>query len=116
MTQGHVVSLETSKKLKALGFPQETEFIWALGKHWKCWHRSSLPKTAAFKTAAPLLSEIIDELQSVEPTANVEMGQTVDGDLFASLVDWTTDNRHSEESNSHAEAAAKVWIWLKERK
>lgn len=108
----HVPTLETCTKLKAAGFPQQTEFHWSLvedhslaggvpdSERWFIQH--DLDPNAKNKyydnwCAAPLLTEIWTELRQ-----EMKLYYTIDNEVIVNVMDDSTP----------AEAAALLWLEL----
>lgn len=103
----HVPTLETCQKLKAAGFLQETQHCWVdMGEHWIVAHHPAWTKG---DISAPLLTEILD---------NLPFGKTVwqgDENYFVSLSDGYGSHDQTVEHNNPAEAAALLYLALKEQ-
>ena len=102
----HVPTLSTCQRLKAAGFPQNTWVSWSL--------EGELAGTGFFKSfnvqvdcAAPLLTELLEQLPN---QTQLYKGKT--GLIFRRIGDST--RRDPCESDNPAEAAALLWLELKE--
>lgn len=136
----NVVSLETAKKLKAAGFPQEkAEYVWvhtfpvfndsdrlATRKEFQSRLDLSLLSTDARKlpeySAAPTAQEIADELESnnegVPITLNIG-GTSYNWEIihktYAHIGGMTNPNGLTAKADTMAEALAALWLKLKEQ-
>jgi hypothetical protein len=117
------VSLDLSKKLKEAGYPQEGYFVWTLlpndlysdkptGYSYQC-----MPAVAVSQggIASPTADEILEQLPEGTDfikTAKVWRGfnEARKDYLFSCSVD-----DHKEFGTSLADAAAKMWLYLKEQ-
>ncbi len=122
------VSLETAKRLKAEGFPQDTERWWTVSSAVVSpdaeYHLTSRPFDWGqfHKIAAPDAQEILELLPRV-----VEPGEDVHGYemkvIRPTKTSWAV-RYHDDENGvfdvwnheSLVEAAAFCWLWLKEQK
>ena len=106
-----VVSLETSKRLKAVGFPQ-----WPSTFYWDWWgdiQMNSEAKRFNFdEVAAPTAQEIADQL----PHRGWELFPWMDNISFAAAVNDADSNRLVFPAATMAEALALLWLKLQEAK
>jgi hypothetical protein len=137
--QDHVPQLETCKKMKKLGWKKKVLYQWVLQDNltgeYKCWNSCELSEFQTShlrdKIPAPLASEIGEELPMSIWEDNEPLGimvSTRDKTFVNSQFDMTKKWKiwyedlvvddaiigFSEENE--AEARAKMWIYLKEKK
>lgn len=118
----NTVSLETAKKLKAAGFPQNHLYHWVVEhpKHGAVYTRLTRPTTRAFYPdsvyityfTAPLAQEIADEL----PPKRVKLFKHRDrwGAQFQKNGAETRNKEVLTEGDTMASALANLWLALKE--
>lgn len=130
------VSLELAKQLKEEGFPQETEFYWVkpydinndyTGDEpvidWKEW-LEHVEMEKSIICAAPTAEEILEKLPDgvfVKEADNdcfleIRKNSKVEYVFEASYMDWKKVIGYREYGITLAEAAGKMWLYLKENK
>jgi hypothetical protein len=120
MNKKNVVSLELSKKLKEVGYPQEGECWWTKTHQWVVAYQGwvinhYLDRKNGF--VAPLASEIIERLPSkISDTAILEILKLPEH----YVVDYWCFNKNkglrSQTNISFCDALAKMYIYLAEHK
>lgn len=107
--ENNVTSLETSRKLKAAGFPQDSAYVWVTGDGWAQLHSSSavkfMPDGAYLELfAAPTAQELADQLEKPFNVRNLS-----DGRFYAVGHKLMSGN-----GDTMAEALAALYLKLKE--
>jgi hypothetical protein len=120
MTESHVVSLELSKKLKEIGYPQEGAFFWKedLGipslvenKSYLC---SALLGIRYY--VAPLASELMERLPNFRKDYSIEYTFWKMGNYWMITFQNTSDLPiHTEQDSIFCNALAKMIIFLHEK-
>jgi hypothetical protein len=126
-------SLELSKKLKEAGFPQESTFTYVkdfqtreykLASFQDPWHGAVTNYYAAGRDdvdhpmfAAPTAEEILERLPAMHKGHSLTIGRSGNGQNWnvAYLYEnWAIDNAYGFASDNLAEAAGKMYLYLKE--
>lgn len=111
----HVPTLETCQKLKEAGFPQETWHSWvahiSLEFDTLTWHLEDtrLNMEHDGKCAAPILTEILEQLQELSPGEFSFIKQSSGKWLLIHLVELKEEYYYGD---NPAEAAALLWLEL----
>lgn len=116
--ENNCVTLETAKKLKAGGFPQDSAYVWVTGDGWAQLHSSSavkfMPDGAYLELfAAPTAQEIADQLPKDYNQGYLEI-TFAGGPPEASYEDYGYDggNQLPCSADTMAEALALLFIKL----
>jgi hypothetical protein len=119
------VSLELAKKMKELGFPEESYFEWEIGLDGKAYLSERVPEHYADEPRyfpAPTAEEVLEQLPGFISPKEEHVEEDNAGYLDISKFDdikvysVTYVWRHSESDKSLAEAAGKMFCYLKENK
>lgn len=124
--ENQVVSLELSKKMKTLGFEQDSEWYWD-----KDGNLASMDYYSRFQDKKLYSAFTVGELgemlpDEIEMTVNGEeliyvlrCMKTLSGQWLIQYADYTDHNQDSDElhcsqEKNEANARAKMWLYLKE--
>ena len=109
-----VPSRETCERLKAAGWTAETHFVWAKTlRGWSVVERRSLTEVLPEDLSAPTLAELLAELPAGCSFSNRAFVSPDRVEFWASSSDLYAQHEYGHASA--AEAAAKLWIALRER-
>jgi hypothetical protein len=111
--ENNVVTLDTARKLKAAGFPQDTAFAW--GHNTYDHNRIQLVYMAWAKpenrdVAAPTAQEIADQLMASREKITIELQSGMTPPVYVER------NGAVEGGHTMAEALAALWLKLQEAK
>ncbi len=111
-----VVTLETAKKLKEAGYPQDTEYGWI--EETKKISLEDKRYKQFWDAAAPTAQELADELPLNALGISLLPGEMDERIWVASLLNMKSPipQQHSGRADTLAEALAALWIALKENK
>ena len=113
----HVPDLERCKRLQEKGFPQETEFRWMTtpGGKRSVQYQIGGDEWAYIVCAAPIVTELVGEIEKFKPGTNIEMGRYVLADGEDATWECSLDYEAVANADTLPNALADLWLWLRER-
>ena len=116
MNPKYVVSLELAKKMKELGFKQESEYHWHLDENkWGLWCIAEPEKEENYYSAYGVgeLGEMLPNYYATRKCTSTmleDMYQVWDSEIIKPI-----EEGYAKTANTEANARAKMLVWLKEQ-